>query len=185
MRTDEHQFALRKLTANSQLIRLDIFFLLPIPKTRNIKIIIFRISTMLNSKADDLSRSSTGSTEWELPQEIFDSLTYQKGHLQIDLMATSKKTKLPTYVSPHPDPCSMGCNALSLELEQVGSNLLVSTQVAYSSEHTETECLLPSRNDNSPMLPGGTLVPLRQVQGSQTLGALPSRSNEEWTASSF
>ena len=64
----------------------------------------------------------------------------------------------------------------------MGSNLLVSTQVAYSSEHTETEGLLPSQNDNSPVVPGGTLVSLRQVQGSQTPGALPSRSSKEWTA---
>ena len=71
-----------------------------------------------------------------------------------------------------------GLQRPSLELKQVGSNLLVSSQMACSPEHAETKDILPSRNNNSPGVPGGTLVPLRQVQGSQTLGAFPSQSNE-------
>ena len=59
----------------------------------------------LNEIADGLSRrNQIQYTEWSLSLQIFKQITQLWEHPQIDLFTTSLNKKLPTYVSPIPDP---------------------------------------------------------------------------------
>ncbi|XP_045127719.1 uncharacterized protein LOC123514137 [Portunus trituberculatus] len=73
----------------------------------------FRISTLLNSRADSLSQLAITSTEWSLPEQIFKHILTWRGPLEIDLMPTNKNKKLPLYISPYPDPEALTSNALA------------------------------------------------------------------------
>ena len=112
------QFAIRKLTARAQSLLQEVKILVPILQSRNLILKAFRISTLLNARADDLSRHARPSMDWVMPQEIFDDLVAQRGHLEIDLMATADNTKLPAFLSPSPDPRSVGCNVLTWDWNQ-------------------------------------------------------------------
>ena len=85
---------------------------------RSLKIKAFRISSLLNAKADALSRTSHPLLEWELPQKLFHQLQLLRGPLEIDLMATNENSKLPLFISPHPHPRAWGHNALAWDWNQ-------------------------------------------------------------------
>ena len=61
------QCAINKLSCKSLNLLREIKFLLVLLKERSLKIKAFRISTLLNSKADALSRTSHPLLEWKLP----------------------------------------------------------------------------------------------------------------------
>ena len=87
-------------------------------KANQLKIKALRISTILNVKADALSRSSHPSLEWEIPQETFQKLINLRGPMEVDLMATRQNTKLTQFVSPHPDLAAIAHNALAVDWNQ-------------------------------------------------------------------
>ena len=107
------QCALNKLSCKSHSLREEISLLITLLEETEVKLRAYRISTLLNSRADALIWTSHHSIEWELPQVIFNHLTSLRGPLEIDLMATHQNTKLPLYLSPHPDPLATGCNTLA------------------------------------------------------------------------
>ena len=113
-------------------------------------------------QTNDLSRQASQTMDWTLPQIIFNNLKAQWGSLEIDLRATAENTKLPSFLSPNPDPRAEGCNALTWDRNQwsqififppkwlVHSHLRgyarrkVSTRIPTSHRHTNTvvlECL--------------------------------------------
>ena len=107
------QCAINRLSCRSHALRKELSLLIRVLRTHNLTIRAFRISSLLNAKADALSRSNHTLLEWELPQETFQRLLLLRGPLEIDLMATNKNAKLPLYLSPHPDPQAVGHNALA------------------------------------------------------------------------
>ena len=69
----------------------------------------------LNVIADGLSRrNQIQHTEWSLSPQIFKQIAQLWEHPQIDLFATCLNTKLPTYVSPIPDPQAWAVDALNI-----------------------------------------------------------------------
>lgn len=57
---------------------------------------MFHIPGILNSRADELSRSGirlTEDMEWSLQQDIFDQLQRKMGVCEIDLFASEKNLK--------------------------------------------------------------------------------------------
>ena len=107
------QFAIRKLSAKAPSLPQEVKLLVPILQNRSLASKVFRISTLLNTKADDLSRQAQPSIDWTLPQQTLNDLVAQRGPLDIDLMATAENTELPSFLSPNPDPRAAGCNALA------------------------------------------------------------------------
>ena len=97
----------------SQNLLREIVILIQTLQTRNLRIKAFRISTLLNSKADALSRLPHLLIEWELPMKIFKEITHLRGPVQIDLTASSSNYKVETSISPYPDPIAIGHNALA------------------------------------------------------------------------
>ena len=69
-------------------------------------------------QTNDLSRQASQTMDWTLPQIIFNNLKAQWGSLEIDLRATAENTKLPSVLSPNPDPRAVGCNALTWDWNQ-------------------------------------------------------------------
>ncbi|XP_021369371.1 uncharacterized protein LOC110460656 [Mizuhopecten yessoensis] len=68
----------------------------------------------LNVLADTLSRSrSPVLTEWTLKRSVFRSLCLVWDRPHVDLFATALNFRLPTFVSPVPDPMAMAVDALS------------------------------------------------------------------------
>ena len=66
----------------------------------------------LNVKADALSRRrQILKTEWSLNPEVFRRVCKILGQPHIDLLATDRNAKLPTYYSPIPDPKAVGTDA--------------------------------------------------------------------------
>ena len=69
----------------------------------------------LNVIADQLSRrNQILPTEWSLLPRIFQALTRIWPRPHVDLFATRFNTKLPTFVSPIPDPLAYDVDALSM-----------------------------------------------------------------------
>lgn len=112
------QCAINKLSCKSPNLLKEVTHLVHLLQLRSLKIKAFRISTLLNAKADALSRTSHPLLEWELPQKIFLQLQLLRGPLEIDLMATSENSKLPLFISPHPHPRAWGHNALAWDWNQ-------------------------------------------------------------------
>lgn len=72
----------------------------------------------LNVLADRLSRKGQViQSEWELHQEAAELIFRTWGRPHVDLFATSVNHKLPTYVSPIPDPAALDVDALSISWE--------------------------------------------------------------------
>ena len=70
----------------------------------------------LNVLADMLSRrGQILPTEWSLHQSTFDALCREVGRPTVDLFATSRNHKLPTYVSPVQDEAALAVDALSMD----------------------------------------------------------------------
>ena len=69
----------------------------------------------LNVIADGLSRrNQIQHTEWSLAPHIFTRISLLWERPQIDLFATNLNNKLPTYVSPIPDPQAWAVDALNI-----------------------------------------------------------------------
>ena len=74
----------------------------------------------LNVIADGLSRrNQVQPTEWSLSPQIFKQISKLWKSPQVDLFATSLNTKLPTYVSPIPDPQAWAVDALNISWENL------------------------------------------------------------------
>ena len=74
------------------------------------------IKGSFNVLSDQLSRNTTISTEWSLPQTTFDREIQRKfPSLKWDMFATSLNRKLPKFVSPCPDQGAMVIDALTLD----------------------------------------------------------------------
>ena len=74
----------------------------------------------LNVIADGLSRrNQIQHTEWSLSPQIFKQIAQLWEHPQIDLFATMLNTKLPTYVSPIPDPQAWAVDALNISWKNI------------------------------------------------------------------
>ena len=74
----------------------------------------------LNVIADGLSRrNQIQSTEWSLSPQIFKQISKLWESPQVDLFATSLNKKLPTYVSPIPDPQAWAVDALNIPWENL------------------------------------------------------------------
>ncbi|KAK8387644.1 hypothetical protein O3P69_018275 [Scylla paramamosain] len=112
------QCAINKLSCKSPNLLKEVTHLVHLLQLRSLKIKAFRISTLLNAKADALSRTSHPLLEWELPQKTFHQLQLLRGPLEIDLMATSENSKLPLFISPHPHPQAWGHSALAWDWKQ-------------------------------------------------------------------
>ena len=121
----------------------------------------FRISTLLNNKADDLSGQPFSTLEWSLPQSVFNDLVRLRGRLVIDLMATSLNTKPPRHLSPFPDPQAVGCNALTWDWYRWSQIYVFPPQWLIPTVISKASTLSSPRLDNSSGLPGGALIPLR------------------------
>ena len=69
----------------------------------------------LNVIADGLSRrNQIQSTEWSLSPQVFKQISKLWESPQVDLFATSLNKKLPTYVSPIPDPQAWAVDDLNI-----------------------------------------------------------------------
>ena len=74
----------------------------------------------LNVIADGLSRrNQIQPTEWSLSPQIFKQISKLWESPQVDLFATSLNKKLPTYVSPIPDPQAWAVDALNIPWENL------------------------------------------------------------------
>ena len=74
----------------------------------------------LNVIVDSLSRrNQIQSTEWSLSPQIFKQISKLWESPQVDLLATSLKKKLPTYVSPILDPQAWAVDALNIPWENL------------------------------------------------------------------
>jgi hypothetical protein len=84
----------------------------------HIHLVVRHIPGTFNVLADCLSRfHNPVNTEWELRQVVFDSVVLRWDRPQVDLFATSLNHKLETFVSPVPDPLSLGwCNKYDLAI---------------------------------------------------------------------
>jgi len=72
----------------------------------------------LNVLADRLSRKGQVlQSEWELHQEAAEWIFDKWGRPHVDLFATKDNHKLPSYVSPIPDPAALDVDALSISWE--------------------------------------------------------------------
>ena len=74
----------------------------------------------LNVIADALSRKGqVQTTEWSLSPQIFKRIAKIWEYPQVDLFATSKNKKLPTYVSPIPDPEAWAVDSLNISWDNM------------------------------------------------------------------
>ena len=74
----------------------------------------------LNVIVDGLSRrNQIQPTEWSLSPQIFKQISKLWKSPQVDLFATSLNKKLPTYVSPIPDPQAWAVDALNIQWENL------------------------------------------------------------------
>ena len=84
-------------------------------QSKEISIVARHIPGKLNILADSLSRShSIVQTEWTVAHQCLEPVwrTWFKPH--VDLFATKFNHRLPTYVSPVPDPQAWAVDALSI-----------------------------------------------------------------------
>ena len=78
----------------------------------------------LNVIAEKLSRhNQVIQTEWSISQQVFNVLCSRWARPQVDLFATQFNHKLPTFVSPVPDPTAWAVDALSLSCLCLSPNL--------------------------------------------------------------
>ena len=87
----------------------------------NISLVPKHLSGNLNVLADQGSRLSPVSTEWSLDRHTFNWIWDQWGPFQVDLFATRFNKKIPTFISPCPDPSASGVNAFSLHWDRWNS----------------------------------------------------------------
>ncbi|XP_046544816.1 uncharacterized protein LOC124255024 [Haliotis rubra] len=74
----------------------------------------------VNILADSLSRQDRViSTEWTLNMEAFKLIKEKWETPSIDLFATARNNRLPTFVSPVPDPTAWAVDALSISWENL------------------------------------------------------------------
>ena len=76
---------------------------------------VSRVPSKQNVVADGLSREEPLATEWRLPREAFLKILRWAGNLEVDLMATSVNTQLPSFVSPFTHPRALATNALAID----------------------------------------------------------------------
>ncbi|KAK3864315.1 hypothetical protein Pcinc_029992 [Petrolisthes cinctipes] len=157
------QCAINKLRCKSTSLLHEISILNSLLNSRRILIHVFRISSLLNSRADNLSRPLNTSTEWSLPKQIFKQILTWRGPLEIDLMATCKNKKLPLYFSPHPDPKALASNALVQDWNR-WNQIYLPSKVVTPSGAEETGILPSPRSDNSSLVTNGALVQLNTEQ---------------------
>ena len=82
-------------------------------RANNVAIQARHIAGKRNILADALSRTHQAlSTEWSLDQTVFNQIVQMWHMPMIDLFATAQNKKLPSYVSPVPDPNAWGVDAL-------------------------------------------------------------------------
>ena len=78
------------------------------------------IQGSFNVLSDQLSRNTAISTEWSLPQAIFNKEILRRfPTLKWDMFATSLNKKLPRFVSPCPDTGAMAIDALTMDWSQL------------------------------------------------------------------
>ena len=89
----------------------------------------------LNIIADKLSRhNQVIQTEWPLDQQVFNLLCSSWGQPQVDLFATRFNHKLPKFVSPVPDPDSLGGGRSESSMGKAGGLRLSSSLSAQPSD---------------------------------------------------
>ena len=86
-------------------------------KEQQITLMVRHIPGKQNVIADSLSRSvKPTATEWSLNKDVFESvLTWVGDRPHIDLFATRHNNKLPTFVSPVPDPLAWAVDAFAID----------------------------------------------------------------------
>ena len=87
---------------------------------RNIWLLATHIPGVENVEADYLSRNFTDDTEWELSEDIFNSICRSCDYPDIDLFASRTNFKVPKFVSWMKDPDSVDTNAFSLHCGMLG-----------------------------------------------------------------
>ena len=88
--------------------------------SRGIRVEVRHIPGKLNVLAESLSRrDQIVHTEWSLCPLTFDRICARYGKPHIDLFATRWNKKLPTFVSPFPDPTAFAIDALSIRWEEM------------------------------------------------------------------
>ena len=80
----------------------------------SISLVPRHLSGDLNTLADRQSRLGPVGAEWSLDSETFLWLSRLAGPFQVDLFATRDNARLPSFVSPFPDPLALGVDAFSL-----------------------------------------------------------------------
>lgn len=80
---------------------------------QQITIIPRHVAGKLNVVADSLSRRLQTPTEWSLDAKLVERLWNVWGRPNVDMFATSKNAKLPTFVSPLPEATAWKVDALS------------------------------------------------------------------------
>lgn len=106
-------FAINKMRCRSKALLAELRCLIATLQEFSLLVKAFRIASTLNSKADALSRQQASPAELTLPPVLFQALVRWRGHLQIDLMASSSNNKLPHFFSRHLDLRALGCDALT------------------------------------------------------------------------
>ena len=87
---------------------------------RGITLMARHIPGKLNVAADALSREGQiVHTEWSLCPRVFERICLTFGRPLVDMFATRWNAKLPTFVSPFPDPQAYAIDALSLDWKQM------------------------------------------------------------------
>ena len=69
----------------------------------------------LNETADEESRVMKDRSDWMLCPEVFQTINYKLGPLEVDLFASRLSTQIPTFVSWRPDPEAMATDAFTLD----------------------------------------------------------------------
>ena len=80
---------------------------------KNIWISAAYIPGIENTLADFRSRTFDDSTEWSIPDHLFDSITNVFGSPTVDMFASRINYKVSRYVSWQPDPNSWAIDAFS------------------------------------------------------------------------
>jgi hypothetical protein len=89
--------------------------LLQFTKAAGIQLLVRHIPGRLNVMADALSRTQALHTEWTLHPGVFARIQLLFPAMSIDLFATRFNARLPSFVSPVPDPEALAVDALSMD----------------------------------------------------------------------
>ena len=84
-------------------------------EARDIWLSVAHIPGVENDLADYKSRNFSDNLEWELKQELFDTIVRVFGQPEIDLFATRLNCKVEKYVSWQPDPHAFAVDAFTLK----------------------------------------------------------------------